>query len=314
MKNSNITILRTSVGCTAAIGLIKKLRKRKIRIVGIDCEPLSAGFTFCDKSYVVPKWSSPRFLKEILRICDIEKPKVIISGPEEELLLLSKNKELFEKKGVLVLTPEYETVRICADKFFTHEFFKKENIPVPEVYRNKRDIKFPIIIKPRFGRGGVQVFKVCDKDELKFYLKKVKDPIFQEFIDGTEYTIDIFADLDGKPLSVVPRVRIQVESGISMKGKTVFNKEIMDYCREITEKLKLSGPSCIQCIKNKKTLKFIEINPRFGGGSILSIKADLTVIPNLIKIIKGLKPKSSKGFKRGLVMLRYYSEIYSDKL
>jgi carbamoyl-phosphate synthase large subunit len=313
MKNFKITVIRTAVGCPSSIGLIKELKKRGVRVVGTDCDSRAVGFSFCDKSYTVPKGSDSKFIPEFFKICEIEKPKAIISGPEEEILTLSKNKNLFEKKNILVLVPDYKTAKICADKVATYEFFKKEDIPTPQIYARSYS-KFPSIIKPRFGRGGTNIFKIENKFELKFYLRKIKNPILQEFIDGIEYTVDIFSDLEGKPLSIVPRERIQVESGISMKGKTIYDKEIIDFCRKIVEKLRLIGPSCIQCIKDNKGPKFTEINSRFGGGSILSIKADPTIILNLIRIIKGQKPIKSKGFKKGLTMLRYYSEIYTENL
>lgn len=313
MKNPKITVIRTAVGSPVVFGLIKELKKRGVKVIGADCDPLSAGFYFCDKSYVIPRSDSPQFLEAFLKICDIEKPDAIISGPEEEILVLAKNKKFFEKRDILLLTPDYKTAQLCADKIATYKFFGKENIPFPKIYQ-RSNVKFPIIIKPRFGRGSAGVNKAADEEALKFYSKRVKEPIFQEFIDGIEYTIDTFADLDGRPLSIVPRIRLQVESGVSMRGKTVFDREIIGYCKKIVEKLKLFGPACIQCIKNKNGVKFTEINPRFGGGSILSIKADPTIIVNLIKIIKGEKPIKSKGFKKGLTMLRYYSEVFTQKL
>lgn len=313
MTNAKITVIRTAVGCPASVGLIRELKKRDIRVVGTDCRPLSSGFHFCDKSYVVPRGNSPKFIKEFLKICGIEKPKAIISGPEEEIIALSKNKTIFEKKNIIVLAPDYRSAEICADKIATYKFFQRKNIPAPKIYK-KNCIKFPAIIKPRFGRGGIDVFKIDNKNELEFYLKRVHHPIIQEFIQGTEYTVDTFADLQGRPLSIVPRIRIQVESGISMQGKTVYDKNITGWCKKIVEELKLIGPACIQCIKNKNEIKFIEINPRFGGGSILSIKADPTIILNLIKIIKKEKPIQSRGFKEGLIMLRHYAEIYTENV
>lgn len=314
MKTNQLTIIRTAAGSPPVVGMIKELKKRKARVIGLDCEPLSAGFNFCDKSYVIPRGNDQKFIKKILEICDMENPRAIISGPEEELLPLAKNKNLFQKKGVIVLTPDYETVKICADKIATYEFFKKINIPSPEIFASERSIKYPLIIKPRFGRGGAGVFKVMSRDELNFFYKKVDAPILQEFAAGQEYTVDIFSDLAGRPLSIVPRTRIQVESGISMKGRTVYDKEIIDLSKKIAQELKLIGPACVQCIKTKKGLKFIEINARFGGGSILSLKADPTIIINLIKIIKGEKPIISKGFKQSLTMLRYYGEVYNYKV
>ena len=309
MKGEGITVLRSAVGCLSAMALINELKKKNVRVIGIDCNPLSAGLYLCDKNYVVPRGDDPAFLGEILKICNVEKPNAILSGPEEEILVLSKNKRLFEELSVLVLCPDYDTVTVCADKAETYKMFKRYDISAPEIYGGG-NVKFPCLVKPRFGRGGRGIFKVNDADELEFYLKRVGDPLIQEFVDGVEYTIDTFADLNGNPLSIVPRIRLQVESGISIKGMTVHDKEIIDRCKRIVKKFKLIGASCIQCIKNDEGIKFTEVNTRFGGGSILSVKADPSIISNLIKIVKGERPNPSKGFKEGLVMLRYYSEVF----
>ena len=309
MNKSEITIMRSAVGCLSAMALINALKRKMVKVIGIDCNPLSAGLYLSDKSYVVPRGDAPRFLGEIIKICDAEKPSTMLSGPEEELLVLSKNKGLFAERGVLVLCPDYETVKVCADKVETYKMLKSLGIPAPEIY-SSGTVKFPCIIKPRFGRGGRQIFRAEDADGLEFHSKNITHPVIQEFVSGIEYTVDTFADLNGNPLSIVPRVRLQVESGISVKGVTVYDEEIISYCQKIVRELKLIGPSCIQCIRNDEGLKFTEINPRFGGGSILSIKADSTIVPNLIRIARGETPVPSNGFKQGLTMLRYYSEVF----
>lgn len=305
-----ITIIRTAVGCLSAVALIYELKRAKVKVVGTDCNPLSAGLYLCDKSYVVPRGEDPTFIEEILKICKVEKPIAIISGPEEELLTLSRNKRIFNELDILLLCPDHKTIKICADKLLTYKTFKKLNVPTPKIY-NLENVEFPCIVKPRHGRGGREVYKAENPDELHLHLKKIKNPIIQEFVNGVEYTVDTFADLNGNPLSVVPRARLQTESGISIKGVTVHDAEIIEQCKKMVKKLKLIGPACFQCLKeNDGEIKFIEINPRFGGGSILSIKADPTIIPNLIRIIKGEPPSPSAGFREGLVMLRFYSEVF----
>lgn len=304
-----IKIIRSAVGSMPSWGLIEELQKAGVEIIGIDSNPLSFGLYLLERSYVVPRGDDPKFIEQISKIINKEQPNAILSGPEEELLSLSKNKRRIEERGSLLLCPDYEYVEICTDKKKTYEAFKKIGIPVPEIF-DSTSVKFPCIIKPRFGRGSSNIYIARNEDELNFYIKNVEEPVIQEFIQGEEYTVDILADKDGNALSVVPRLRLGIESGISVKGKTVYDEEIINYCKKIAKELKLFGPSCIQCIRNKEGVKFIEVNPRFGGGSILSIKADPTIIPNLIKLIKGEKPEPSKGFKEGLVMLRYYSEVF----
>lgn len=304
-----IKIIRSAVGSMPSWGLIEELQNAGIEVIGIDSDIFSYGLHRLSKNYVVPRGDAPNFIHEILNIIDIEQPDAILSGPEEELLTLSKNKNRIEEKGTVVLCPDYKYVAICADKERTNEVFKQMEIPIPEIY-NSNALQFPCIIKPRFGRGSTAIFIANNPKEFLIYIKKVEQPLIQEFVEGDEYTVDILADKEGNPLSVVPRLRIQTESGISVKSKTVYDETIINYCVRIAKELKLFGPSCVQCIKNKEGVFFIDVNPRFGGGAILSIKADPSIVPNLIKIIKGENPKRSKEFKEGLIMLRNYTEVF----
>lgn len=310
MKKGKVTIIRSAVGSMPSWGLIEELQNAGVNVIGIDSNSLSFGLYLLKWNYVVPSGDDPNYISEILKIIDKEQPDAILSGPEEELLTLSKNKGKIEERGTLLLCPDYEYVEICVDKKKTNDVFKRIGIPTPEIFTDPDSVKFPCITKPRFGRGSSDIYMVENEDDLHFYLKKVNEPVIQEFVQGEEYTVDILADKEGDALSIVPRLRLGTESGISVKGKTVYDKEIIDYCKRIAKKLKLFGPSCIQCIRNDDGVKFIEVNTRFGGGSILSIKADPTIIPNLIKMIKREKPEPSRGFKEGLVMMRYHSEVF----
>lgn len=307
--NEKVRIVRSAVGSMPSMGLIKELMDSNVEIIGIDSDPLSYGLYALNKSYLVPKGDNPNFINRIMNIINLENPHAILSGPEEEILTLSANKKQIEAKGTIVLCPDHKYVKICSDKIESYYAFKKIGIPVPKIY-DMNSVKFPCIIKPRSGRGSSGVYKVTNEYEFNFYMGKVDDPIIQEYVEGEEYTIDVLADKKGNCLSVVPRLRLNTESGISVKGKTVYDQVIINYAKKLAKKLKLFGPTCIQCIKNEDELKFIEINTRFGGGAVLSLKADPMLVPNLIRIIKGEKPRPSKRFKEGLIMLRNYSEIY----
>jgi carbamoyl-phosphate synthase large subunit len=300
------------------MSLVKKLQERKIRVVGLDSDSWSAGLYLCDDYYIVPSGNSSRFLPILLQICDVKNANLLLLGPEEELLAVSRNKQLFEKRSVLPLCPDFETVRICIDKLETFKMLCRHGIPTPETTQDIGKIKFPCIVKPKFSRGSRLVYKVNDGYDLKFYSRKlfldnVEKPIIQEFVEGTEFSVDIFADLNGKPLSIVPRIRLQVESGISVKSMTVYDSEIIGYCEKIVRTFNLIGPAVIQCIKKDRTIKFIEINARFGGGSILSLEADPSIITNLIRIAERKEPVPSEGFTENLVMMRYYNEVFLSR-
>lgn len=312
-KNPRATrVVKTSVGSIATWGLVQELQKAGAEVIGIDCDPLSFAFYLLKRRYVVPKGSDPRYVSEVMRIVDAERPAAILSGTEEELLVMSYAADELEKKGTLLLSPESRIVKTCMDKKLAADWLRRASIPIPEVYEGD-SARFPCAVKPRVGRGSRNAFRADDRAELSVWLRKVEDPIIQEFVSGDEYSVDILADKNGDAISVVPRLRLYTESGISVKSKTVFDPEIIDYCTRIAKGLRLFGPSCVQCIKGADGPKFTDINMRFGGGSILSIKADPTIIPNLLRLIRHEEVVKSSGFKRDLVMLRYHSEVFVDE-
>jgi len=213
------------------------------------------------------------------------------------------------------LSPIVETIEICKDKLKTHHFLKDMGIAVPNIYdinTPRGRLSFPVMVKPINGRGGEGIKVAECFNELRHFYNN-KDYILQEDIDGEEYTVDILSDLEGKPISIVPRIRMQVESGICMKGKTVYDEKVIELSGKIATKLGLVGGSCIQCIKGETDYKFTDINLRFGGGALLALEANKTILPNLERIIRGEKTIISKNFQRGLTMLRYYTEIYTKE-
>jgi carbamoyl-phosphate synthase large subunit len=309
-SSEKIRIIRSAIGSMPSWGIINELLHHGVEVIGIDSDPKSFGLYKLKKKYVVPRGDHPDFIDVIKGIVKNEGCNAIISGPEEEIISLSRNRSFFEEMDCTLLMPEYNDAVICADKYETNHFFKENCIPTPVIFTDPESIRYPCLIKPRFGRGGTDVFRINNKNELQFYYNKVKNPIIQELLQGDEYSVDILADRTGNALSIVPRLRMGIDSGISVKGVTIFDREIITFCEQIVKKLRLFGPSCIQCIKTSEGIFFFDINARFGGGSILSIKADPTIIPNLIKIIKDEEPTPSVGFTEGLMMLRYYSEVF----
>ena len=90
---------------------------------------------------------------------------------------------------------------------------------------------------------------------------------------GPEITNDVVCDFEGNVLSVVSRQRIEVRWGEVAKGKTIYDKDIVESCLAIAHSLKAIGPITVQCMLRNEKPYFTEINPRFGGGVPLGIAA-----------------------------------------
>jgi carbamoyl-phosphate synthase large subunit len=132
----------------------------------------------------------------------------------------------------------------------------------------------------------------------------------QEYIDGREFTVDVFTDIGGNVVSVIPRERIEVVSGESYKTRTVKADDISSASIKLVEKIRSFGQVTLQCVKNDSGVYFIDMNPRAGGGSALSIRAGGDYPRFLIEQASGARTVPVLGsYEAGLVMLRYSEDI-----
>lgn len=315
-----MNVLFTAIG--RRVQLINHFKKHH-KVIGVDTGELAPAKHFADSFYKVPKWNDKEYVNTLLSICKYENVDMIIPLYEKEFILLCENREKFNKIGTTLILSDKKIIEIFNDKWESYKFFIENNIDTPITYRKPevKDLNFPLIIKPINGAGSQNVFKVDNKKELNFFIDYIENPIIQEYIDGTEYTIDVLCDLKGNVISIVPRERIEVRAGEVSKGRTVKNKDIIEKTLELCNKLKIDehtkpiGPLTIQCIVDlDNNIKFIEINPRFGGGVPLTFEAGVPYAEYLGKMVKGMKIQSIIGEFKVLTMLRFDDAIYFDNL
>jgi carbamoyl-phosphate synthase large subunit len=319
----SINILFTSSG--RRVSLIKEFRRvfeeQGIggRIITADVKDNAPTKFISDKHYIVPKISQEGYLNSLLEICDVEKINILIPLIDSELNLLAANKSLFETVGVNVIISSIELNLIASNKQTTYDFFISNDISTPKVYSiyelEQGQFEFPLIVKPFDGSSSKGVTKVNNIRELSFFRKYISNPIIQEFIEGEEFTIDVMVDFDNNIKTIVPRLRIETRSGEVSKGMTIKDFSIINEVKRVIDLL--PGPvGCItlQCFKqNDGTVKFIEINPRFGGGIPLSIEAGANFPLWIIKMCTGQALGDEEyNWKSGLTMLRYDEALFIE--
>lgn len=286
-------ILFTSVG--RRVELIQAFRnaanklKVNLEIYGADITNSAPALFFCDRTVIVPKIKEENYIPSLIRVCKEEQIDALIPTIDTDLMLLAKNKNQFGKTKVIISAED--NVEICRDKRYTADYFKSIglNSPKPVDDYKKYDEGFPAFIKPKDGSSSVFAYKVDNEEELISYAKQVPDYIIQPFISGTEYTVDIFCDFEGKPIYITPRIRLAVRSGEVLKTEIKQDDSIINEIKELIKDYKPCGQITVQLIKDNKTNVnyYIEINPRFGGGAPLSIKAGADSAEALIRLLNG---------------------------
>ena len=240
---NSIKILATGAGSPGAGSIFKSFRLgakeegRKVEIVAVDMEKLSYGFHLADKYYVIPPAKSPDFLDKILELCEREKPDLLFSWVDPELVPLAENRKVFESVGTKVVLSSAEALKIAGNKIKCYEKIsdlgyapkfvfantvddiekaaKKLGSPEktvcykPEVAHGSRGFR---IIMPNVSRADLlfnekptNIFTTLEetKQILSGY-KNMPNMMVMEYLnglEGKEYSLDILVDDNGPIVS-----------------------------------------------------------------------------------------------------------------
>lgn len=291
-----IRILFTGVG--RRVELLQAFRNaalvlnKEVKIYGADLMGTAPALVYCDFVRKVVPMKDEKYIENLLEICKKDQIDLLIPTIDTNLLVLSENKNKFEAIGTRVLVSESDNIRICRDKNNTSKFFENCGLkaPMPVNDWNKYKAGFPAFIKTKDGSSSINAFKVENSKELEIYAQHINDYIVQPFISGHEYTVDILCDWHGKPIFIVPRERIQVRAGEVLKTKICMDEQMIEESKKLCASFKPCGPMTVQLIRDDKGIDwFIEINPRFGGGAPLSMKAGARSSEVILKMLDGSK-------------------------
>ncbi|MDJ0899335.1 MAG: ATP-grasp domain-containing protein [Xenococcus sp. MO_188.B8] len=319
-----VNILFTSAG--RRVELLNSFRQSlnnlnlKGKIIVADCNHYIPTAVIADVYEPVSRVSDPNYINRLQEICQRHHIKLLIPLIDTELYKLSLHRQNFAELGVTILVSSPETNEICLDKGKTSSFFQQLGVPTPaildpETILANHKSQYPCLIKPANGSSSIGVTIINNAKELAFFKDYIDNAIVQELLTGQEYTLDILIDFAGGVRCVVPRLRIETRAGEISKGITVKNWELMTAGKTIAEAL----PGAIGCINIQcfqlpnNEIIFIEINPRFGGGIPLSIKAGANYPEWILQMLlqQDLSIKID-DWQEGMIMLRHDESIFIE--
>lgn len=258
------------------------------------------------KVIVGKRWDDPSIIKDISDKIFEQGIDLVLANVDPATLILTQLDESITNK---IISSDFSATSTCLSKKEFSKFCYTESLPIiPEADNSS----FPFFVKPNTGSASIGAQKISNKLDLQF-LKNPENFIFQEFIDGVEYTVDAYVLRDGTTWGLSPRARIATSGGESVISNMVKDEEINEVCLSVISKLSLRGPITLQFIRSHSDSKLflMEVNPRFGGGVPLSIEAGFNFPKIMIEEILG-KKVSPLGNVRNLSMKRYYKEAYFE--
>lgn len=316
-----LTCIGRRVELLRAFRLAGKSLGIRLDIHGADATPLSPAIQLVEHAHIVPPINSGKYIDALADIVQREKIDLLIPLIDSELPAIASAVERFSALGCRALISSSPCVEVCRDKLLTFRKLTEAGIDTPTtslwiaMVEQKRH-RFPYFLKPRSGSAAMGNHVVRSVDELRTFGGLVKDAIVQEFVKGTEYTLDVYIDFEGRVRCVVPRKRLEVRTGEVSKGLIVKDRAIMDVGHRVADTLgDCRGIITVQCMVTPQgRIRVIEINPRFGGGAPLSIHAGADFPKWILQELLGQKPRiNPTGFRDDVAMLRYDESVFVQK-
>ncbi len=259
----------TAGGTVTAQSLIKALREdgRAEFVAAGDMDPVCATKAFVDEFVLLPRADAADFATRCLEAAQrlhigLFVPLIV----EREFLPLDEHREQFAAFGCRLLVPPREIVVRTADKLEFARFLEEIGVPGPatQPYQSGMEVeRFPVYLKPRHGSGSIGTARIAGAHSLHEAARGREDLIVQDAIEGMEFTVDCFAAEPGRVVAAVPRERIAIKAGVSVKGRTYRHPLIERIVRDVVERSGLQGPANVQgMLRDDGSFSIIEMNLR----------------------------------------------------
>lgn len=290
-----MNILITNIGRrNYLVEFIKSIEYFDGNVYVSDCDKTASGlYGVCDEHFILskPVDNEEKYVDELIELCVEKNINIVIPIIDPEIYILSKYRKKFEEYNIMVLVSSKKVLDICYNKIETNKFLNESSLSTVKTYENlesfnldykKKITEFPVFVKPIYGSGSENSYKVDNYQKLKTIYNN--DLIIQEYIDGEEYGIDIFNDNKNNPVSIVIKKKLGMRSGETDKAITVSDNLILKEMKKLAIKLGHFGPLDCDVIKNENNVYIIDLNPRFGGGYPATHMAGVNFLELVIKL------------------------------
>lgn len=229
-------------------------------------------------------FSDPQCAEDIRRVVRAKKITHIIPLMDAAAVVCGDMPECFGSPS--------RVARLCMDKVRFAEWMEDS---FPEVYPSPSTFRYPKLAKPRYGRSsrGVEVLQMPSVKEWS------NDWCVQDYVTGEEISVDLFYGAAGCKAAVA-RTRTRVEGGEVVESTVIDGGVRVTQAVLVCNSLGVYGPANVQFIGDK----LIEVNARFGGGSVLSIAAGV----DMAAMALGLDSPTTATV--GATMRRYHAESF----
>mgnify|MGYP001165322900 CR=1 FL=1 len=268
------------------------------RLLGTDCNPSCPAASAIEEFILMPPLSEMD-ATSFNSFCTEKGVTHVIPTRDGELNFLSQAREILAESGIEVFLAPAQALAICLDKLLFSRRLSQLGIPVVSATTNLEETQGErIVVKERHGTGSAELGLDLNRETARDHAARLKDPIFQPYIRGREFSSEVWLDRNSSAKGVVLRWREQVVAGESHRTVTFHNRDWEDLVVRAAESLGLTGHVLGQVLVDKEgSPHFVEINPRLGGATPLSIACGLHSIEWFLRETAGEDLSSLSMFR-----------------
>lgn len=300
----------------AKVLLVQSFRSAGARVIAADTSPMSAALTFADAAYLVPRLDAAGALDAFVGLCRRERVDLLVPTRDGELPFFAAHAEAFRAVGTRVLVSSQAALETCQDKRRFIETCQRLGLPVPFTWpRGQSPDRWPAFARPTRAAGGAGAVRVADQRALECLRASAGEDLFiQELVSSPEYSIDVLSDFDAQPLQAVARRRVQIRAGESSVSRVERRPELESMSMRLCAAIGLVGHAVVQAFDDERSgPRFIEVNPRFGGASNLSIAAGLDSPARLLALLgDDASARAPRPIRDHFAMLRFSQDVLLD--
>lgn len=292
----------------------------------------AASFAAADRTVVTPLIYDQYYIPFLLDYCRRWEIGLLIPLFDIDLPVLAAHRAEFEAAGTLLVTADADAVAICNDKWKTHGFLAEHGLSVPGTWLDWKEAasaaregraRYPMIIKPRWGMGSLEIFEADGEEELRILADKCRRGIsasylkyeaaqdrsacvlIQEKLEGQEFGLDVINDLEGNYRTTIVKQKTAMRSGETDEAMTVENAELVKIGGVLARALRHRGNLDVDVFASGGKYYVLEMNARFGGGYPFSHAAGVNLPYALVKWALGeTVPESCLTAKAGVRALK----------
>ena len=251
-------------------------------IIGADSDQSCRGAKQIDSFLIMPPIQDLD-QESLLQFCKENNIQFVIPSRDGELLFWAVHQEFLYNNQIGVMISSESAISLCEDKFSFFKYFEKA--PIPSISTSFSLDALPsscerFVVKERMGSASRSIGLNLSREEIEGHVRGIQEPIFQPQINGRELSAETWIDQNGICHGVILRWRTLVINGESHESEIFSNPEWTEKIIQVFTMITgLRGHVLAQVIvDDKERLHLVEINPRLGGASPLSLKAGLDSI------------------------------------